>query len=277
MKKNTCLILFILVLPFCTFSQEEKPGKPNELDKLYTPDKNSILGMSKASDKGKGFRSSDDLKNIIKFNPALIARSTVALFYERNIADGFSIQGGVGYCYNRDKAQYLLSEGEDVPFSTVTTSLPLGRINKYGTYKGFNPFVAFSLRFHFNGLYSYWYYGSDERNSYIDLGMRFYTNHFDMTTFPNSNERINGDNSISVRNLCYTFTYGYLFQTDTRLVTTHEFYTGFGLRKSTYDKFSSQNINTPLGGYMTEHTKTGVKESILTPMIMVGYVFGFGL
>ncbi|MFL5753197.1 MAG: hypothetical protein ACJ76F_07315 [Bacteroidia bacterium] len=279
MKKILYLILFFLSLALFSFSQEEKPGKPNDLDKQYTPDKNSILGSSKASSSNSGGGSGGDIQNIVKFNFALLARSTFAVFYERRIVEGFSVQGGVGYCYNKDRAQYFLSQGEDIPLSETSTSLSMGRIIKNGSYKpGFNPFMAVAIRFHFTGLYSYGYYGGggDARNSYFELGARLNVNRYDVSRMNTANEKIIGDTKVNIRNMCYTMTYGYLFETDTKLVTTHEFYTGFGIRKSTYDKFSSEQVNSPLGGYSLQHTKTGGKESLFTPMFMVGYVLGFG-
>jgi hypothetical protein len=277
MKKNIRVLLLLLSFsPFCFYSQEEKPGKPNELDKQYTPDKNSILGSGKASSShSSGGGSGADVENVVKFNFGLLARSTFAVFYERRIVEGFSVQGGIGYVYNKDKAQYFLSEGETIPLSETNTSLSLAKINKYGSYGGFNPFLSGSVRFHFSGLYSNWYYnGNDDRRNYFELAARFYTNHYDVGTLT-SNERINGANSVAVRNTCYMMNYGFSFETDTKLVTTHEFYTGFGIRKSVYDKFTANQIANSGNGYITEHTKGG-KESLFTPMIMMGYVLGFG-
>jgi hypothetical protein len=275
MKLKITLTLLCLLVAFGLYSQDKeiKPGKPNDLDKLYTPDKNSSNPSNGSSSSNNG---ASGKSNLVKFNFALLARSTFALFYERKITDGFSVQGGLGYCYGKDKAQFVMSEGDYIYFSDNKSSLNLGDIIYNGTYRnGANPFLSASFRFAYNGLYSGWY-GNEDRNSYIELGMRYYSHHYDYRNSKNSYEIINGGTNLSVRNLCYMVTWGYQFETDTKLVTSHEFYTGAGLRRSKYNMFTSTQTQGSSYQTIITHNKSSLKEVAISPIFTVGYVLGFG-
>jgi hypothetical protein len=64
------------------FSQEIKPGKPNELDNIYSPDKTSSKAILNPAT-----TYVLDKKNFLKLNFGLFARSTFALHYERKLND----------------------------------------------------------------------------------------------------------------------------------------------------------------------------------------------
>ncbi|MDP2385864.1 MAG: hypothetical protein Q8M29_05815 [Bacteroidota bacterium] len=278
MKFRLQIILLFFLFTIVGLAQEKeiKPGKPNELDKQYTPDKNSS-SVSNGSSSGGTWAGKS---NFVKFNFALLARSTFAVFYERKITDGISLQGGLGYCYNKDKAQILFSDGESIYLSDNKSSIQLSEIMYKGTFKhGANPFLSASVRFSYNGLYSGWGgYMNEDRNSYIELGMRYYSHHYNLTSLNNNDyEKVSGGSNLGIRNTCYMITWGYQIETDSKLVTSHEFYTGFGIRRSNYNEFISSQTQDPItSATIITHTKSSVRETAVSPIVTIGYVLGFG-
>lgn len=72
--------MILLLVGKVAFAQE-KVGTPNDLDKMYTPDKTSVFNADGTNTSSQN--SSFDIKNAIKYNPFLLTRGTVAFFYER--------------------------------------------------------------------------------------------------------------------------------------------------------------------------------------------------
>src|ERR1700741_5381486 len=204
MKHRLCILLFLFQITLISIAQEKeiKPGKPNELDKLYTPDKNSSTPSNGSTSSGSWAGKA----NFAKFNFGLLARSTCAFFYERKITDGISLQGGLGYVYGSDKAQVFLTDGESIYLNDTKSSISLGTIIYHGTFKSGGPFLSAAVRFYYSGLYSNWFYNSGDRSSYLELGMRYYGQHYSFTSFPNDNnngQTISGGSKIGIRNTCY--------------------------------------------------------------------------
>ena len=281
MKYRIYYIVLFLLINSVLFSQEEekntKPGKPNDLDKLYTPDKNSASPSNGSSSSGSTY---GEKKNFVKFNFALLARSTCGFFYERKITDWFSVQGGLGFCFGKDYAQYLATEGEIFTLSPSNSKISLEKIQNNGTFLSGvtnNPFLSGAVRFSFDGLYSSWY-GNDDRKSYLELSVRYYKHHYSLTTLPYNNpgDKIIGGEDLSVKNTCYMLTWGSQIETDSKLVTSHEFYVGAGIRRSTYNIFTSTDPYNSFSSSNTTYTNTLMEETIATPMFTIGYVLGFG-
>ena len=65
---TTIIIIFSFISIGNIYSQEEKPGAPNEQDKQYVPDKNSIFdSKNKSNDSRATSGSNTDFKNIVKY------------------------------------------------------------------------------------------------------------------------------------------------------------------------------------------------------------------
>jgi hypothetical protein len=277
MVKVIILVFSLLLLNLQMLGQKTepqvKPGKPNELDKQYNPGNSSSLQGGSSTDDGGG--PSTEVKNIVKLNFGLFVRNTFAVHYQRRITDDFSVQGGIGYCYGTDRA-YLLTDGDDFSLTETKSDLRLGAIVKNGSFRqGANPFLAASVRFNFNGWYSS-YYGSGDGNSYIDLGIRYVGQHYFINKLSDNSGTI-APSSVAVRNTWYTLIYGYQVEAGRKLITTHEFYVGGGIRKSTFDAFQMNQIQNPYTySYDYQYSKSGSRDKMFSIAVVIGYVLGFG-
>ncbi len=253
-----------------SFAQKDK-ADPNELDNLYVPPKNSIFNQGDGSTKS----STSDDNNAIKFNPILITRSIGAIFYERWIIEGISVQGGLGVCLGKD---IMMSAGSMVDLNFTensASSLSIADIMELGKFNsGGDPFISLAFRFFWGGYY--------DLNNYFELGFRNYVNNLKVSgdVAEYSDKQISGGSQyVTVKNSNFLMTYGYQAITGGKVGTVHDFYIGFGLRNTSFDSFKSEEVTKTdsWGNQYTvyEHKKTGVRERILAPAMVIGYAFGF--
>ena len=265
----------------CAFSQDN-PLEKNEQDKIYTPDKNSIFynGGNNSSDRTI---DESEIHNAVKFNPGLLVRSVAAVFYERNITNGITVQGGLGSCYNMDK---LMAVGvdADLGLSNTKSTLPLSEIITTGRFvSGGNLFTAASVRFFYENYYTSY---ESFNSGYFEIGLKFYSNNIrvdDNTSayyLNNNNYNLTTGGLVTIRNAVYQITYGYELYTRGKVKTTHDFYIGLGVRNTSYNLFKLEDM------YLTNqqgqsqlvavNVKSTQRESTVLPAFMLGYVFGFG-
>jgi hypothetical protein len=214
------------------------PG--NELDKMYTPDKNSIFNRGEGSNASKSEDSPDiEFKNSIKFNVALLIRNTAAFFYERALSDVISIQVGLGNCYDKDPILTFSSASEmnlTEPNSTIRlyTIMDLGNVTSSGM------FGSFSLKFYFSN-----YYNSNTvlDGGYFELGLRRSNLSLTIPSTPppySVDYPILYQSSVQFRSMSYYISWGYTFFTRGKIKTTHDFYGAIGIRNVYYSAFTSQ-------------------------------------
>ncbi len=254
--------------------QTEKPAQANSLDDKFTPDKNSIYNAkNSAGDNGSG---SEDCSNIVKFNPTLLIRKTAAVFYERRLGEVVGLQGGLGLCYGVDPVQALLSgEGEMVLNFGDRSAVSYSTLLSQGKSSGIGLFLSLSSRFH----YSSWYFNSN--NSYIELNYRFNSNPLNLNAYANSNPSnftiMGTDRDVSLRSNWYNVIWGTQFATEGKIQTTHEFYYGLGIRRTTFNMFATEQIQSNNSYYNTyRYYQTGERGKVLGFTFVAGYVFGIG-
>jgi len=268
---KTYFFIFCLIFSIYSFSQEIKPGKPNELDNIYSPDKTASKPIVNAQSTVDAFKS-----NFIKFNFGLLARSTFALHYERKFNDIISIVGGLGYNYNKDKIQLASAEGDLFIVDNSKSSVNLSQIIINGTYdSGPNLFASAAVKFSYDGLFSSWNY-DEERRNFIQLEWRNSSFNMDLNDLKLDNEQVSNGNDLTIKNTCYLLNWGFQFTTGKNIITSHEFSVGCGIRKITYNVFTSTVTYDPFGQSYTLHQKTSGTETATSPMVTIAYVLGFG-
>jgi len=269
LKHITVVVLFLLNVAVA----QTQP--PNELDKQFTPDANSIFNSSGKNGKVKGGGHSVEIQNAIKFNPLLIPRSIFALFYERKIIDGLSLTGGLGFCYNTDKISgFFNSEDFTLGFGN-TDKLSFSGILSNSTFDGGGPFLSAGVRIYTGGYFS----AADNFNSgYFEINYRFTSVNLRLNPTINSNDKLAGDGTVNIRNSGFNLIYGYQLSTEGSIKTTHDFYLGTGIKSVRYDEFTRTLVD-PNNGYSPSYyqcSPTGAKISQIRFMIIAGYAFGIG-
>ena len=252
---------------------QEKKSPPNSLDEKFSPDKNSVFNIKNSS--GSGNESSQpDCANIIKFNPALLIRKTAAVFYERRFNDAISLQGGLGFCYGIDPLNRIASIAGDMMLQySGTSAISYGTMLEVGKNSGLGLFLSAGPRFQ----YTSWYFESN--NSYIEFNYRFNSNKISLVDYANSNVNnfiISGSREVITRSSWFNIIWGTRFTTDGKIKTSHEFYYGMGIRKSTYDLFTSSPLTS--NNYNTKYiySPTGERGSVFNFSFLLGYAFGIG-
>jgi hypothetical protein len=268
--KTYCTLIVLLVCQVI-YSQEIKPGKPNELDKIYSPDKTSSKPILNSS---SSFVA--DKSNFLKFNFGLLARGTFALHYERKLNDVISILGGLGHNYKKDKIQAASATEDFFMIDNSTSSVSLNQILANGVYaKGANLFASGSIKFSYDGIYSAWNY-DDERRSFIQLECRYSGVNMNLYDIQMYDTQISNGNNLMIKNTCYLISWGYQFTAGSKLPTSHEFLVGFGVRKVNYNVFNSEQSYNQYGQSIIIHKKTMGTETLSAPMLTLGYILGFG-
>jgi len=252
------------------FSQEIKPGKPNELDNIYSPDKTSSKAILNPAT-----TYVLDKKNFLKLNFGLFARSTFALHYERKLNDVISLVGGLGYNYKKDKIQTASAEDDFYIIDNSVSSLSVNQIIKNSVYdNGPNLFASAALKISYDGLYSY--LNDDERRNFIQFECRYSavnTNLYDLKLY---SERVENGNNLLIKNTSYLIHWGYQFTAGNQVQTSHEFLIGFGIKKINYNVFTATVGYDLYGQPITLHQKTISSETVTAPMVTLGYILGFG-
>ena len=251
-------------------AQDIKPGKPNELDNIYSPDKNSSKPILNPATTFVA-----DKKNFLKVNLGLFARSTFALHYERKFNNVISLIGGLGYNYNTDKIQTASAEDDFYIIDNSVSSLSVNEIIKNSVYdKGANLFAAASLKISYEGLYSFLY--DDERRNFIQFECRYSGVNSNLYDLKRYSESIANGNNLLIKNTCYLVHWGYQFTAGSEVQTSHELSVGFGIRKVNYSIFSATSGYDPYGQPITIHQKTNGTETVTSPMVTLAYILGFG-
>lgn len=262
--------IIFLLLSVVLFPQEIKPGKPNELDNIYSPDKASSKPILNSSSVHLA-----DKKNFLKYNLGFIPRSTFALHYERKFNDVISLVGGLGYNYNKDKIQTSSAEGDFYLIDNSVSSLSINEIITNNVYKnGANLFASASLKISYVGLYSFLY--DDERRNFIQFECRYAAVNSSLYGIKNSTEQVQNGNNLLIKNTCYLVHWGYQFTAGNQPQTSHEFLVGFGVRKINYNVFTPTVGYDPYGQPITIHQKTISTETVTAPMVTLAYIIGFG-
>ncbi len=277
------LILFLIVLiPFVAHAQkktppkntpdkknQKKPAGTNPLDDKYSPGKNSVFVL-KASTNNKSNALLEDGNNVLKFNPALLIRKTAAVFYERKMGEIFSAEAGLGLTYGIDIVQRAKakSEGSSILIQG-DTRIPLDVILSEGTSKGIGLFFSISPKVRYNSMF--W-----DNNSYVELNYRFVSNRINLaeleSKYAQSSVYIEGKDLVT-RSHWYNLIMGSEFETEGSLVTTHEFYYGFGFCTTSLNAFDAEQ--KPINGvWKNVFTQTKTQAKFFSYNIMVGYIFG---
>ena len=268
---KTYFFIYCLIFSIDNFSQEIKPGKPNELDNIYSPDKTASKPIVNAQSSVTLSKS-----NFIKFNFGLLTRSTFALHYERKLNDVVSFSGGLGYNYNIDKIQSASSEGDFLIVDNYKSTVSLSQILINGVYdSGPNLFASASVKFSYDGLFTAWNY-DEERRNFIQLEWRNSSVNLDLNDLNSETEKVSNGNDLTIKSTCYLLNWGYQFTAGKSLITSHEFSFGFGIRKTTYNVFTSTQAYDPFGQTYNLNQKTSGTETATTPMVTIAYVLGFG-
>ena len=268
--KTYCTIL-LLFFSAVIYSQEIKPGKPNELDNIYSPDKTSSKPILNAQSSGIPSKS-----NFMKFNFGLLARSSFAMHYERKFNDVVSLVGGLGYNYNKDKIQSFAADGDLFIVDNSKSTISLGQIITNSVYdSGPNLFASAAIKLSYDGLFTSWN-DEEERRNFVQLEWRRSSVNMNLTDINRYNEQIGYGNDLTIKSTCYLLNWGYQFTAGKNVITSHEFSLGFGIRKTNYNVFTSTVAYDPFGQSYTVHQKTSGTETATSPMVTLGYILGFG-
>ena len=276
-------LLAFLLASLCVFAQDN-PLEKNEQDKIYTPDKNSIFSNGATGSSDNSSHPESEIHNAIKFNPTLLLlRNITAFYYERSITNGLTVQGGFGVCNNSDKIMQVGVAG-DILLSQPKSTIRPDEIMSKGRFLS-GTMVSASLRIYYSNYYNYY---ESFNSGYFEVGLRAYSNKF---TLDNNVPVIyNGNSSyplypyttggtVLFNNTLFFFNYGYELCTSGKIKTTHDFYIGFGIKSTSFDKFIPQQEYIPDQQGQQQLVYVNVKygrESFMMPAILFGYVFGFG-
>lgn len=271
-KRNIRVGIFILCIVAGSLKAQQTPGSPNALDNQFVPDKNSVFNSEGNAGDGKDDDSYSDINNIVKFNIGLLARSIAAFQYERRISDQITLEAGLGTCFNRD---FVLSVSSEI-FGIGRSNNEIGayELMTNSNFGGNSLYSSFSFRLRYDSYY--W-----ESEPYFEINTRLYSNKFDMTPIveeynsPNYTSAVLvGTPDVTVRNTCINLIYGIQLVTDGKIATTHDFYTGFGMRSLSFNKVIRDNDVNNTGIYT--YTNTSEKIKAMGFSFVCGYAFGFG-
>jgi hypothetical protein len=287
---NRAIKLVAIVLVFLqklAFAQEATPGLPNELDKMFVPDKNSIFYSGPGAASSGNSSSPIEIKNTITFNPTLLIRRSVGLFYEHWFSEKFSVKGGLGFCYNVDRIQaitYSMGIAQQAFSPARSSTVSIAKIMEDGVFEGPRLYSSVSLRLHWDS-----FFGGDW-NPFLEANSQQHSNTLKMPSenvnyynyYDHSGLIIVNEPVVHVRTFSLNLIYGSQFVTSGKVKTTHEFFFGMGLKNASYEVFrsSSQTLKDPelIGDpiKIQVQEKTLERENILIPSLLMGYVFGFG-
>lgn len=288
MKYTTTLLLLVLTASLSI--AQEKTGMPNTLDAQYTPTGSGVLTYNKQK-KASNKSDSDYPGNIIKFTPTLLARSLMAVQYERKIGNQVSLCGSFGYSYNNDIVFTEISSNKDPLFKKELESneISLSTLVTNSKHTASKPHFGLGVKF-VNEL-------EDNRAGYIQINYDHwgYNVALDYSKAPyNYNNEISSSSPIAptykavgtLPPLNFSFStitlrYGFQIITDTKLKTSHEFYFSFGGKLTKFDAVTetldpnSSNSYTPNPPpYTLTYTSRRVNQ--FSVYADVGYTFGFG-
>ncbi len=277
MKTISKTLIFICFFITQVYAQQQtnqgvQTGDPNELDEKFVPDKNSILNSANNSKTTSSDYSQPTVKNIIKFNLALLGRSTFAIAYEHPFGNLLSVEGALGVCFGQD---YMLKSFAQVgdAFNThdVSNQVKLSDLLSNSSYSGSpSPFLSAGLKLYF----------SDEapEGSYVHFNMRYSTNNLTYTPNPYNGGYLAGNSDLTIKNLGFNLIYGYQIVVGSgKGGFVQDLYAGFGIRHTGYTAFNiSSYTNTTTGNYQQVYSSDGTTRSVIQPILVIGYCLGFG-
>jgi hypothetical protein len=266
------LILFFVFSLGIVFGQNKNQKntpttnlKSNDLDQQYTPVKNSLFDEDAQKNNTNSIALAD-FKNVVRFNPFLLARSVAAIGYERSLNDYLGIEAYLGYNYKLDWMQAMgavINDGE--VFGTNSSSITFSEMLLDGKFNSGGIFGSLGLKIYFDG--------TPFEGNYIGIQTRYnsYTLNLSNSNF-NYNFSSVSEATTTIKNSSLLFLWGTSVVGGTKIPVVHDFYTGIGIRKSSYDIYTyDQNANESV------YSKTGNRENGIGLSYVVGYSFGFGL
>ncbi|MFI5150560.1 MAG: hypothetical protein ACHQRM_12555 [Bacteroidia bacterium] len=251
-------------------------GVPNDQDKNFVPDKNSIFNAEGKTGSKESHAAVQEIHEVIEMNPFLFVRNIFALQYEHKFFEMLGVQGGLGVCYGKD---YMQTFAGDVFSGSSSTGVDDKTILNKGTFKGPNLYLSAAVRLYFNTYSRYTY---EERTGYLEMGVRHYKNSMlisDTTSIVSGGGQggiIRGKPTADVVTNLFYMNYGYHFATEGKIRTTHKFYFGFGLRNSKWDSFDSyQGYNPGTYNNQTYYVKNPtVTKTSMNFIAQFGYELG---
>lgn len=280
--KQIILVVFTLTVG-CLFGQNKNQKntgatnlKPNDLDQTYTPPKNSLFDEDSKKNENSGV-ATVDFKNVFRFNPLLLPRSIAAIGYERTVTDYLGLEAFIGYNYKRDWIQAIGTAltGEEFSLSDSKSAIDLNTMLINGGFYSGGLFSSIGFKIYFDGTpYEGSYFGIQSRfNNYtIDLGNASNNVSYSFASAT--------DNLTKINNVTTLFMWGTSYVGgSSKVPVIHDFYTGVGIRNSSYDVYAQKTITDENGYTSTSSTyyKTNQRESVIGFSYVVGYSFGFGL
>jgi hypothetical protein len=275
MKKIKVQLLFVL-LTLAAPLVYGQAGATNDLDKIYTPANSQVFG---GNNKGSTSASSFDRpQNAITFSPFLAMRGIAALTYERSLSELFSVSASAGFSFSRDYFSNVLYGSMFSQMNSNSSVISLSEIIYGGTITpGSNLYFAASGRIYFDSNYSLYSWLFDWDKSYLEVGFRYANCAYQLPTNVFS---VLTPQDVSVVNTNFNIIMGQYYSSSGKIKTTHDIYYGFSFRTTSFDAFKYSNVevvdqynNTST---ISVPTKTGLRESNLAPMLLVGYTFGIG-
>lgn len=264
MKRSLTILVLLFISHF--LNAQEKPGTPNELDKLFIPDKNSLFNSESKTNEENSLPASD-IKNVIKFNVAMLPRSIAAFYYQRRLTDQISLQGGLGICFNKDRIFSVVS-GFSGDFSS-STAIDLEDMMANGQFSRNSLFTSFSFRLNWVSYFEW------NASPYFEINTRYYSNKLKLDKFVDDRHGFSETPETIVRNTSFNLIYGLQYITEGKIKTSHDFYWGIGMRNTSFDTFTSSEITTSGPNYIL-YTKDPERSKRLAPSFIMGYAFGIG-
>lgn len=245
-------------------SAQDTPNNPNGQDDINTASQNNQRSANTQSD-------SEEIKNIISFNPFTLARNIIAVEYLRIINDDYNIEAGLGISYAMDR---IATNGNEYDINDI-----ISWSDKYSNIITLND-LTYSGKFYGRSLYKTlsirrcidW-----RKVSYIELNTRFYSNKFKVDTikqvdFPDYCKTcvIIGNKNIKVNYSFINLIAGWhVIKSVNKFKISHDIYFGIGVRIVTYDTFTRENGNS-------EYVRISHKINTFAPACVLGYKFGLG-
>ncbi len=274
--KNTLIIIFTICIGIVYGQNKNQKNqtqtglKANELDQTYTPPLNSIFDEDSKKNTNNNVVVAD-FKNVIRFNPFLLTRSIAALGYERVLTDYIGLEAYAGYSYKLDMIQAFGTaiSGGEFSMGNNQSEISVGEMLVNGSFKSGGVYGSIGAKIYMDGTpYEGNYFGIQGRyNSYqLDLNNSKFNYSFNSIA----------DASTKVSNITTVFQWGTsVIGGSSKLPIVHDFYTGIGIRRSTYDVYNLQTI-TANGYNENQYIKTNQRESLIGFSYVIGYSMGFG-
>ncbi len=302
-SKRYLLLLPVFCFMFgslCGLAQEA--GSPNVLDKDFVPDSSSVFNTNNPAN---GFINGPVYHNVIEFTPGLLFRNIFALQYERQVLEGFSLQGSLGMVYGVDRWQQIENPGKGFMSTffggsaTGGSTVTLGNMLNQGKSNANTAYLGFAVRWYYTGFgflksrgyvsddgYYYTYHEANEywnsslggdNSVYMDFGVRYFANSLAVSNSLSSDGAlIQGVPTVQIKSTFYFLNWGYHYETKGKIPTTHNIFIGVGLRYTSYDLFIADPSQQTVSGPVIYNSITSSREHILRPTFQAGYEFGLG-